>query len=57
MSIMSDEVIELYLKDVDLTLLTENLKLTPEQRLLNLMQLQRIHEELQRAGQETLKNG
>lgn len=47
---MSDEVIELYLKDVDLTLLRENLKLTPEQRLVNLMNLQKFAEELRRAG-------
>ena len=50
MSPMSDEVIELYLKDVDLTLLRENLKLTPEQRLVNLMNLQKFAEELRRAG-------
>ncbi|MBX3168725.1 MAG: hypothetical protein KF760_15020 [Candidatus Eremiobacteraeota bacterium] len=48
---MSDEVIELYMKDVDFTLVEENLKLTPEQRLINLMNLQRFAEELRRAGQ------
>jgi len=48
---MSDEVIELYLKDIDLSLLRENLKLTPEQRLVNLMNLQKFAEELQRARQ------
>jgi hypothetical protein len=31
-----DPVIEVYKKDVDRTLLHENLKLTPEQRILNL---------------------
>ncbi len=50
MPTMSDEVIELYLKDVDLTLLRKNLKLTPEQRLVNLMNLQKFAEELQRAA-------
>lgn len=48
---VSDEVIELYMKDVDFTLVEENLKLTPEQRLINLMNLQRFAEELRRAGQ------
>lgn len=45
-----DRVIEAYKKDVDRTLLHENLKLTPEQRLLRLMELQRFAEELARAG-------
>ena len=46
-----DPVIEAYKKDVDRTLLRENLKLTVEQRLRNLMELQRLSEELRRAGQ------
>ena len=29
MKVMTDEIIELYMKDVDRTLLRENLKLTP----------------------------
>jgi len=32
-----DPVIEAYKKDIDRTLIRENLKLTPEQRLNNLM--------------------
>ena len=44
-------MIEAYKKDVDRTLLRENLKLTVEQRLRNLMELQRLSEELRRAGQ------
>jgi hypothetical protein len=48
-----DPVIEAYKKDVDRTLLRENLKLTVEQRLRNLMELQRLSEELRRAGQRT----
>jgi hypothetical protein len=47
-----DPLIELYKKDVDRTLLRENLKLTVEQRFLRLMELQRFAEELQRAGRE-----
>ena len=45
-----DPVIEAYKKDVDRTLLRENLKLTPEQRLQQLMKLQEFAEELQAAG-------
>ncbi len=45
-----DPVIEVYKRDVDRTLLRENLKLTPEQRLRKLMELQRFAEELRRAG-------
>lgn len=47
-----DPIIELYKKHVDRTLLLENLKLTPEQRLLKLMDLQRFADELRRAGRE-----
>jgi hypothetical protein len=47
-----DPIIELYKKNVDVTLLRENLKLTPEQRWLKLMDLQRFAAELQRAGRE-----
>jgi hypothetical protein len=47
-----DPVIEEYKKHVDRTLLRENLKLTVEQRLRNLMQLQKLSEELQRAGRK-----
>jgi hypothetical protein len=45
-----DPVIEMYKKDIDRTLLRENLKRTPEERLLQLMELQRFAEELRRAG-------
>jgi hypothetical protein len=51
-----DQVIELYKRDVDRTLLRENLRLTPEQRLVRLMELQRFAEELQRAGKEQRRN-
>ncbi len=44
-----DPVIEAYKKDVDRTLLRENLKLTVEERLVNLMQLQRFIEEMRKA--------
>jgi hypothetical protein len=45
-----DPVIEVYKKDVDRTLLRQNLRRTPEERLLALMELQRFAAELQRAG-------
>jgi len=46
----SDPVVEAYKKDVDVTLLKRNLTLTPEQRLVQLMELQRFATELQEAG-------
>jgi len=48
-----DRVIDRYKQDVDRTLLRENLRLTPDQRLLRLMELQRFAEELQRAGRKS----
>jgi hypothetical protein len=47
-----DPVIEAYKEDVDRTLLRENLRRTPEERLDNLMELQRFAQELRRAGRE-----
>lgn len=46
-----DPVIEAYKKDIDRTLLRENLKLTVEQRLRKLMDLQRFAHEMRAAGQ------
>jgi hypothetical protein len=46
-----DPVIEAYKKDIDRTLLRENLRLTVQQRFENLMQLQRFARELQNARQ------
>ena len=47
-----DPVIDAYMKDVDRTLIRENLRRTPEERARNLMALQRAAEELWRAGRE-----
>jgi hypothetical protein len=47
-----DPVIEAYKRDVDRTLLRENLKRTVEERFRNLMALQRAADELRRAGRE-----
>jgi hypothetical protein len=48
----SDAVIEAYKRDVDRTLIRENLKLTPTQRIEKLMAMQRFADELRRAGRE-----
>ena len=45
-----DPVIEAYKKDVDRTLIRENLKLSVQQRFEKLMALQRFADELRRAG-------
>jgi hypothetical protein len=45
-----DPVIEAYKRDVDRTLLRENLKQTPDARVLALMRLQRLAAEARRAG-------
>jgi hypothetical protein len=55
MKVMTDEIMEVYMRDVDRTLLRENLKLTPTQRFEKLMAMQRFAEELRRAGQEARK--
>jgi hypothetical protein len=47
-----DPVIEAYKKDVDRTLLRENLRRTPEERLDNLAALQSFAAEVRRAGRE-----
>ncbi len=47
-----DPVIERYKRDVDITLIIENLKLTVEERFVRLMKLQEFAEELRRAGQQ-----
>ena len=43
-----DPVIEAYKKDIDRTLIRENLKLTVAERMENLMRLQEFAEELQK---------
>lgn len=47
-----DPVIEAYKKNIDRTLIRENMKRTVEERFERLMELQRFAEELQRAGRE-----
>jgi len=48
-----DPVIEAYKKDVDVTLIRENLKLSVEERLRKLMRMQKFIEELRRATRNT----
>jgi hypothetical protein len=47
-SLPPDPVIEAYKKDVDRTLIRENMRLTIEQRFENLMKLQEFSEELRK---------
>jgi hypothetical protein len=51
-SLEADPVIEAYKRDVDRTLIRENLKLTPEQRLQKMISVLRYHEELRRSAKE-----
>ena len=45
-----DPVVEAFKKNIDLTLIRRNLKLTIEERFLQAMELQKFAEELKRAG-------
>ena len=47
-----DPVIEEYKKGIDVTLIRENLRLTVDQRIQQLMSMQEFAEELQRAGRK-----
>jgi hypothetical protein len=47
-----DPVIEVYKKDIDRTIIRENLKLTVEERLRKHQSAQAFFEELRRAGQQ-----
>ena len=44
-----DPVIEVYKKDIDITLLRENLKRTPQERLDAMIRMLALTEEMQRA--------
>jgi hypothetical protein len=53
-----DEIIELYMRDVDVTLLDESLKRTVEQRIQALEDFERFREELHAAterGRDALR--
>jgi hypothetical protein len=51
------EVIALYRRDVDLSLLRSRLAMTVDERLRSLMQMQRVVEEFRRAGREHREGG
>jgi hypothetical protein len=55
-TIEPDPVIEAYKKDVDITLIRENLKLSVEERLRKLMKMQKLVDELRRATREKTSN-
>lgn len=48
-----DPVLEVYKASLDRTLLRQNLGRTPDERLRNLVELQRLADELRRAGERT----
>ncbi len=52
LKIERDPLIEAYKKEIDRTLLRENLRLTVEQRFDNLMKLQEFAEELRKQGRK-----
>ena len=52
-----DEIIELYMRDVDRTLLRENLKLTPTERIEKMIAVQRFIEDMQAAIYESRGSG
>jgi hypothetical protein len=54
-SFPKDPVIEAYKRDIDRTLIRENLKKTVTERFEQLMELQRFAEELRSAGREVRK--
>jgi hypothetical protein len=51
-----DPVVQAYKKDIDRTLIRENLKLTVEERFRKAMALARFADELRRAGREARRN-
>ena len=50
-----DPIIELYKRDVDRTLIRENLRRSVTERFERLMELQRFAEEMRRAGRDALR--
>ena len=50
-----DPVIDAYKKHVDRTLLRENLKLTPDERLARLEEMDRFRDALREAGQKAFR--
>lgn len=51
-----DDIIDLYKKDVDISLIRENLKLTPDQRLKNMVNCANFVLKAQEAGRRLRQN-
>jgi hypothetical protein len=49
-----DDIIDVYKRDVDVSLIRERLKRSVEERLEDLMELQRFAEELREAGRRAV---
>ena len=49
-----EDIIDVYKRDVDVSLIRERLKRSVEERLEDLMELQRFAEELRQAGRRTM---
>jgi transcriptional regulator with XRE-family HTH domain len=54
--VLGDPIIEAYKRDVDRTLLRENLRQSPEERLRSLVELQDFGRELERAVRERTRD-
>jgi hypothetical protein len=52
-----DPVVEALVRDVDMTLIRRNLSMTPQQRLEQLMEMQRFAVELREAGRKVRNQG
>ena len=50
-----DPMIEAYKRDIDMTLLRENLRRSVDERVRNLIALQQLAEEARRAGREATR--
>ncbi len=55
--ITSDPVLEVYKRDIDQTLIRENLKLSHEERLLKLIEHRLFADELRQAGRRVRGDG
>jgi hypothetical protein len=52
-----DPVVEALVRDVDMSLIRRNLKMTPQQRVEQLMEMQRFAAELRKAGRKVRNEG
>lgn len=52
-----DPVVEAYKREIDRSLLRRNLRRTPEERIRAMMDLQKVAEEVRRAGSEAKRGG